>query len=282
MPAKFDVKMTRDALYKCFPEEIEARADLNGRQEKPNIEWLIADILRHGQLEPVLIWNDGGSAVLAAGFSRWRAISEINKRKLTQNKLQIKCVYINCNEQSAFIRNLSENRMRNPTTPIDDAHNIQKLFDWTMDEKQVAQIYFPIAATDDEVKDAIKWIRERVNLIRLTPEAERAMRDGRLNETAAQAISKLSGAQQKELIKNNDGKINAKDIKAAAPKNNRGRKPGEVKPVPIDAELRRRITGLVESANWELFEENPDLIDVSMIEVQAEKLAALKNYIAEN
>lgn len=277
MPAKFDVKMTRDALYKCFPENIEVRANLNGRHEKPDIEWLIADILKHGQLEPVLIWNDGGTAVLSAGFSRWRAISEINKRKLTPNKLQIKCVYINVNEQGAFVRNISENRMRNPTSPIDDAHNIQRLFEWTMSEADVAKIYFPLAATEAELKESIKWIRERVNLIKLSPEAERAFKDGRLNETAAQAIAKLSSAQQKEALKK-DGKISAADIKANAPKSNRGRKPAPAKaPEPMDAELKRRITAVYESADWDDFDPKVS----AYIEVQGNMLQNLMKYIEE-
>lgn len=278
MPAKCTEGMKRDALYKCFPEDIEIRPDLNGRHDKPDIEWLIVDICSHGQMQPVGIWDDAGTPVLAYGFSRWRAISEINKRKLLPNKLEIKCVYVRCNEQGAFIRNISENRQRNPTTPIDDAHNIQRLFDWEMDEKDVAQIYFPIAATEEETKAAVKWVRERVNLIKLTPEAEKAMIAGRLNETAAQAIAKLSSSQQREALKNaGEGKIKAKDIKSSIPKSNRGRKPGEPKPIQIDAELRRRITSVIESANLEEYDENKS----DFIEVRAVDLVALKNYLDE-
>lgn len=277
MPAKLNVKMTRDAVYKCYPEQIEIRPELNGRHDKPDIEWLITDILKNGQIEPVEIWSDGGTPVLGLGFSRWRAISEINKRNLTPQKMQIKCTFIaRCNEQTAFLRNISENRMRNPTSPIDDAHNIQRLFNWAMDEKDVARIYFPLAATEEELKKALKWIRETVNLAKLTPEAERAMRDGRLNETAAQAIAKLSSAQQKEALKGKDGKITAAEIKASAPKSER--KPAEKKSAPIDPELRRRISAVVESADWEEYDEKIS----TFIEVRAEDLAALKNYTSEH
>lgn len=276
MPAKFNVEMTRDALYKCFPEELEIRPELNGRHELPDVEWLVKDILEHGQMSPVEIWNDAGSPVLVYGFSRWRAITEINRRKLTPDKLQIKCTFISrCNEQLAFIRNIAENRMRNPTTPIDDAHNIQKLFNYAMDEKAVAKIYFPLAATDEELKKALKWIRETVNLIKLAPEAERAMRDGRLNETAAQAIAKLSSSQQKEVLKRKEGKISAADIKATVPSKS---KPANKKNVLLDnTELRRRITAVVESADWKNYDENAS----TFIEVDATLLAALKNYTDE-
>ena len=271
MPAKFNVEMTRDAMYKCFPEEIEVRPDLNGRHDKPDIEWLIADMLKYGQLQPVIIWNDGGAAVLSAGFSRWRAISEINKRKLyAKEPWKIKCVFANTNHQGAVLRNISENRMRNPTTSVDDAHNIQRLLDVEqMSLEDVAKVYFPIAATEDEMKEALKWVRSRVDLIKLTPEAERAVIDGRLNETAAAAIAKLSSAQQREALKAG-GKLKAKDIKALKPRKERA-----VKAVPIDPELKRRITAVLESADWDNFEESKSI----QICINAEALAALRNYV---
>jgi ParB-like nuclease domain len=275
MPARCTEGMKRDAVYKCYPEEIEIRPELNGRHDKPDIEWLIADILKRGQKQPVEIWDDAGQAVLSYGFSRWRAISEINKRKLTPEKMQIKCVYCKCNEQQAFINNICENRMRNPTSELDDAHNIQRLFEWGMDEVEVSKIYFPIAVTEDELKEAVKWVRERNNLVKLTPEAQKAMRDGRLNETAAQAIAKLSSAQQREALKANDGKIKAKDIKALAPKSTRGRKPAPAKAAAIDVELRRRIMVVINSGNWEDFDETKS----EYIDVSASALAALRNYI---
>jgi hypothetical protein len=278
VPAKCTQGMKRDALYKCYPEDIEIRPQANGRHEKPDVEWLVKDILANGQMEPVGIWDDGGKPVLSFGFSRWRAISEINQRNLTPIKQMITCIYLKCNELGAFTRNISENRMRNPVSPIDDAHNIQRLLNWQMDEKDVAKIYFPTAATDAELKDAVRWIQERVKLIKLTPEAEQAMKDGRLNETAAQAIAKLSSAQQKEILKSKEGKVKAKDIKAVTPKSTRGRKPNEPKAPTMDAELLRRITAVSQTANWEDYDEAKTV----WVEVNAEAMAALDNYVKES
>jgi hypothetical protein len=269
MPASFNVPMTRDAIYKCPPENITIRPELNGRQDKPDIEWLIVDILKHGQMQPVVIWSDGGDPVLAAGFSRWRAISEINRRGLTPQPMLIKCVYKQTNETGAFILNISENRMRNQTTLLDDAHNIQRLFEWTMDEEAVAKIYFPTAATEAELKDAIKWVQNTVSLVKLAPESQQAMKDGRLTESAAQAIAKLSAANQRAELKK-EGKITAKDLKARS--KNAAAKPKRPK---IDAELLRRITAVIQTADFANYDEKAGL----WIEVDAEALSALKNYI---
>src|SRR5437870_10614480 len=79
--------------YSFDPAALKINPKLNGRHDLPDIEWLIADIAKNGQLEPVPIRNDGGTRVLCAGFSRWRAIVEINKRKLTPVPLRIRCSY---------------------------------------------------------------------------------------------------------------------------------------------------------------------------------------------
>lgn len=272
MPAKFDFEMKRDAMYKCLPEKITILPEMNGRHDKPDIEWLIADMLNNGgQLQPVIIRNDGGRAVLVAGFSRWRAVSEINSRKLyAKEPWEIKCTFANCNERGAFLRNISENRMRNPTTPVDDAHNIQRLIEVEqMDEKEIAKVYFPIAATEDELKDALKWVRGRIELIKLCSEAERAVVAGRIDETAAAALSKLTSAQQREALKK-DGKITKKHIQGVKPP-----KPAKpAKPAKIDPELKRRLTAVIESANWDEMDET-----TSHIYVNLEALAALKNYV---
>ena len=267
------IEYSRTSEYRFLPENIEVRAELNGRLHKPNIEDLIADIVRYGQHTCCLFWSDAGTPVLAAGFSRWRAVSEINKRKLTPKPLELRCTYIKCNEQGAFLRNISENRMRTPASPIDDAHNISKLIEnWQMDEKEVAKIYFPTAETEEELKEALKFVRSRLELVKLTPEAERAMRNGRLDETAAQAIAKLTSAQQREALVSKEGKLSAKDIKAAAPKSTRAKKTPK-----IDPELRRRITAVIETADFDNYYEKKPV----WIEVNAYNLVALKNYINE-
>jgi hypothetical protein len=189
--------------------------------------------------------------------------------------LKLRANYVKTNEKGAFIRNISENRMRNETTPVDDAHNIQKLIEaWQMDEKEVAKIYFPTAATEDELKDAVKWVRGRIDLIRLTPEAEKAVTDGRLNETAAAAIAKLSASQQRAALKSKDGKLTAKDIKAASPK--KPKKEKAAKPAKIDPELKRRITAVIETAML-------DQQHLSVwVEVNKDALLFLKSYIEES
>lgn len=258
MAVAFAGDYKRTAEYRFLPENISIKPDLNGRHEKPEIEWLITDMLAHGQHTPVVIRNDGGTAVLVAGFSRWRAVSEINKRNLTPVKMFLRCTYVQCNETEAFLINISENRFRNPTTAIDDAHNIKRLLNvYGMTEDEVAAFYCPTAKTEIELKAARKFVKDRVALISLSPEAEGAVRSGRVTESAAKAISKLTQEQQREVLKQ-EGTIERKDVtKSAAPK--------AAKVVHRDVELMRRVTLVLEDISGMLHDPKMEFVEVERI-----------------
>lgn len=177
MAVKFDVEHSRTSEYRFLPEDITVKPDLNGRHDRPDIDWLIASILREGQNTPVTIRNDGGKPVLVSGYSRWRAISKINKDKLAPVKMQLRCTYVQCTEHEGFLANIAENRFRNETTEIDDAHNIKTLMNrYNMTVDGVAAFYFPKAeASTDEMKKAVKWVNKRMALIGLTKSAAKAV-----------------------------------------------------------------------------------------------------------
>ena len=269
MAVQFAADHKRTSEYRFYPDDIAIKPDLNGRHDKPEIEWLITDILANGQHTPVAIRNDGGQAVLVAGFSRWRAISEINKRGLAPVKMQVRCTYVQCSEAEAFLINISENRFRNPTTALDDAYNIKRLLNvYAYTEEQIAKVYFPTAVTVDELKAAAKFVRDRIALISLSPEAQDAVRSGRVKESAATAIAKLSQDQQHEVLKK-EGTIERKDLKPpTAPK---GPKPGM-----RDPELIRRVTAVLEDVVGVLNDQ-----EEQFIEIDRKLLLNLHNYVEE-
>lgn len=271
MAVKFTTDHTRTSEYRFNVEDITIRPDLNGRTELPDIEWLITDILLRGQHTPAVIRNDGGLAVLVSGFSRWRAISEINKRGLAPLTMQLRCTYVQCSEAEAFLINISENRFRNPTTPIDDAHNIKRLLNvYGRTEDQIAAIYFPTAKTENELKEARKFVQERIALITLVPEAETAVREGRVTPTAAKAIAKLSEAQQKKVLEK-EGTIDRKDVTPAVERK------VTAKPVPKDAELLRRIALMFEDVAGILY--TKEMIEEGYVQVDRVLLVNLFEYV---
>lgn len=203
MAVEFKAEHTRTAEYLFLPKDIKFKAELNGRYELPDIEPLIDSMVKRGQLQPVLIRKDGDQAILVAGFSRWRAAVEINKRKLTPESFRLRCVYVKCSEQEGVLSNIAENRFRNSTTPIDDAHNIARCERYGMTLEEIATHFRPV---DDfgiplEEKKAVKWVRDRLALIGLTNQSVEAMRNGSVKPNAAKVLATLSEEQQAFAIK---------------------------------------------------------------------------------
>jgi ParB/RepB/Spo0J family partition protein len=200
MAVQWATKCNSTQEWRFLPEDIVIPSHLNGRHVLPEIDWLIEDILANGQHTPVVIRKDGGKPVLCAGFSRYRAVSEINKRKLSPVPLQLRCTYSQSDEKEGFLLAISENHMRNSLTDLDYAYNIKLLMKkFGMLEEQVALVYFP-SSDGKASKEALKFVRQKVALIDLSKEAEKALIEGRLKGSAARAIAKLSNEQQKELI----------------------------------------------------------------------------------
>jgi ParB/RepB/Spo0J family partition protein len=207
MAVEFKTAHKRTSEYNFAPEDIVIKADLNGRHEITDIEWLIADIVERGQLQPVVIRNDGGLPVLVAGFSRWRACMEINKRKLTPVPVRLRCSYFRGSEMEGFLANISENRLRNQTTAMDDAYNCRRLEQWGMELDAIAAHY----------REKPAWVKKRLSLLSLTEPAREAVANGVIKPTAAAEIAKLSEEKQREVVAraNNGEHVRVSDAAAA-------------------------------------------------------------------
>ncbi len=191
MAIDFKTQHKRGSEYLFMPEDIAITPEMNGRHDLPDITGIVESIRKYGQLQPVGIRNDGGAPTLVYGFSRWRAISEINETRRPEEKMRIRCTPIRCNEDDGLIANIHENRKRNPTTPLDDAHNIVKL----------ERMGKTIAEIAEEYGESAAWVNGRLSLLSLAPEAKEALASGKIKVTAALAIAKLAAKQQKEAIK---------------------------------------------------------------------------------
>jgi|SRR6266850_2964810 len=243
MAVDFKNPHTRTSEYLFLPEDIKIKPSLNGRHDLPDISGLKADMLAQGQLQPVLIRKDGNHAVLCAGFSRYRAASEINKQGgIGKDKngnpimFKLRCVYFQGDERSGFLANVAENRFRNKTTELDDAHNIARLTRYGMSEEEIAEFY----------REDVAWVRKTVKLVTLCEEAQAALKANEIKPTAAQAIAKLSEEQQRKAMKAiGTGGAVAASIREASGENRNG-KPSKAGLKEISLVLRRRL----EEGKW--------------------------------
>lgn len=236
MAVEFDVKGSRTSEYRFLPEMLEIHPELNGRHIAPDVEPLIQSIVSYGQLQPVTIRRAAGMPVLVAGFSRWRAVSEINKRKLLDKPIELRCCYTQLTEKQAFLANIAENRDRCATTPMDDAYNLQRLINvHQMTEQECADAY----------RASVSWVKGRLALIEATPEVEKQIRAGKIKGPAAKAVAKLSKEHQQNLAKvaEEKGKVTPADIRRETgepdkpptpPAASQGQETGNLKSLAID------------------------------------------------
>jgi hypothetical protein len=136
-------------------------------------------------------------------------------------------------------------------------------------EDQVCAIYFPLAKTENELAEARRFVKDRISLISLVPEAEAAVRNGRMTESAAKAIAKLPSAKQRKVLDSTPGNIERRDVVPPAPK--------APKPAPKDHELLRRITAVFDDIVGDLLHDE----DEQWLEVDRKLLVKLWEYVEE-
>ena len=211
MAVTFSDNPTRGSVYYFDPADVVIKAELNGRHVAPDLTDLKNSLLANGQLQPVIIRreqvNDKTKAVLVAGFSRWQAISELNKTRKPGDRIKIACVFTQQNEVDAYISNWDENRARNATQPMDDAHQFAQLRKWGKTDKEIAQ----------RCRVSESAVKQGLLLMEAAPEVQKAVENGRIKPTAAAKIAKLAAEQQRAAVKG-EGRVSAADVRKATGK----------------------------------------------------------------
>ena len=122
--------------------------------------------------------------------------------------------------------------------------------------------------TEDEAADAyrasVSWVKGRLALLELTPEAEKAVRSGRVAPSAAKAIAKLSKEHQKRIVER-PGKVTAADVKREAPK------PAPKVASPAKATLQAALKVLLAECD-----QQPD---VMVFEIHRDTIRALRDAV---
>jgi ParB-like chromosome segregation protein Spo0J len=218
-------------LWGEYPSAITIIPEVNGRHEDTDISALVADIESNGQRTPCLFRKgDNNETILVYGHRRWRAVMEINRRRAERGEAPIKLMgtYMRGGELEGLILAIGENRFRKDVSDIDNAYNVGLLIErYHKSLDEIAEIYFPEAKTAEEKTEAVRRVKDWNTLLELVPEAQQAVRDGRIKVTAAKTLAKLAPKQQREkLAEKPTGRIKGKDIAPA-------KKPPSVKALMI-------------------------------------------------
>lgn len=210
---------TRSDMFNVAPSEILLNNDLRGRQFAPEEDKIIAlaeSMIDYGQQQPVQARrNSDNRLLLVMGFTRTAAARLIVDgftgsdglfRQDSEFKLQVKIT--NGNDEDSLIRNIVENAIRNECSPIDDAHNQERLRDrHGKSDIEIAKVY--------GYSSGVKVGRLR-KLLSLCADGQKLVHIGKLGVQGAIDLLDLPADKQKEIIAGlmNDETIKGSDIRA--------------------------------------------------------------------
>jgi ParB-like chromosome segregation protein Spo0J len=145
MPLPSSLRIAKSDLFKINPMNLELSEEkYNGRWvpvSTEKVRELATSIATQRQKQPVRVRRISGKGedavfTVTAGFTCTKAVILINKdkelRELAglrshEDIFPLQCIMSNVNDTEAFVENVIENALRHETSPIDDAHNHEKM-----------------------------------------------------------------------------------------------------------------------------------------------------------
>lgn len=187
MAIKIEVgEARRGDLWFVKPSNILVDWTKNGRDEPPSdaeSRVLAKDIRDNGQLQPVLGRRLPDRRVeLVFGFRRYAAALLIERE---DPEFRLKIVVEDMNEKQAFLRNVRENLHRKDVTPIDSAHNIERLERYGVSPQEIADV-FGISTTQ---------VASFRKLLVLPDQIQKRVANGTLGFSVALELSKLTESE---------------------------------------------------------------------------------------
>lgn len=166
----------------------------NPRQDFSHVPDLAKSLMQEGQLSPcvVRLADDGESAILTDGESRWRAANYANTH-LSGNVVALKCVSEpkNTTEDSRIFRQLAHNDTGRALQPIERAKAYKLLIEKYKCTK--ADIARRVGKTSQHVADMLA-------LLDAPEEIQKGVQQGRVSATAAIKASRSSSKVKDRLV----------------------------------------------------------------------------------
>jgi ParB-like chromosome segregation protein Spo0J len=226
MKIKAGDNVRRGDLFYIDPYQIKVREDLRGRHKPPTDEDVISmaeSMLDFGQIEPVEARRLPDQTLeLNLGFTRTAAARLIREGFKVQTDdgeverhdadfmLQVKVV--DCNDQTAFTRNVVENCHRNMTSPMDDAFNQDRLRNlYGYNDVAIARLYgYPNSSKVSRLHKLLSLDRKVQDLVHAGPQ------DGGMSVQAALDLLELPADQREEAVKTAtaNGKVSGAEIRS--------------------------------------------------------------------
>ena len=236
----------RNNMFLVEVDKIKTQDGWNARRDFGDIEGLAAKIQKRGILQPLRVRREGNDIVLVAGERRLRAVQLLQEKGVPFEKVPCVLANRNANESDNFLDMLAENADRKDLTPIEEAEGFKRLISYGLDEAKIAEEYGCSVST----------VQNRLELLKASPQARKALQDGRVSPAAV--LQLLRGFENRE---EQDGALTdameaagpngtVSKTAARAARASKGREPAaRVRAMPykdIDV-LQRRISKVVSS-----------------------------------
>lgn len=208
----------RSDMFKVDPNEIIVDPEMRARWEVPGEDRVleIADsMFDFGQQQPIICRcrPDDKKLVLEAGGTRLEAAKLIVANRDPNWRIEVKVM--DHNEEDGFVSAIIENRIRNETSPMDDAVNVRALRERYGKE-------------DQEVCDILHckstYLRQLETLLSMPKKVQKLVHQRKLSVAAMQLLVGLTGDALEEALSQNTGKgtIDTSHVRQTA--RNRGKR----------------------------------------------------------
>lgn len=218
-----DIDVKRGDVLRLWPEDIIVDPAKRGRTFLPtqeDVEAMGMDIGTNGQEQPVPvnIRPHDKRVELYAGFTRHEAITWWNAT-FPEQRMRIECVARDRNPQEAFVSNIKENLIRNPTGPMNDAFNIRALTEkFHLSDEEIRKLY----AGGKKEAMSPSWLNDMRALVTLETEYQEQIHNGTIPLSIGIQLAKMDPAKRAQTLQDataDGGKATTTKVLAAARKN---------------------------------------------------------------
>lgn len=243
MASTTSLSVRKSTTHMLRPDDIEVRPQLNGRwKDLARPDRLIDSLLSLGQIQAVVLRPnpENGNPLLVAGFRRILAAKTITKEKLggysPDKPFLIECkLFPVKTDEEALLLNIAENRDRESTSAIDDAHNMDRLHkDHGMKYEDIAKHYGM----------AVSSVSNRISLLTLAIPIQEAVHKGEMSPTAALQLVGSDDQTQAEALK-----LGAKTIDQVRQTAAKGSQTGQRRPGRKRSDPNARVKTLKDTRN---------------------------------
>lgn len=198
------VSRTIESIIRPIPYKYLTASGLNPRRHfnQEALEELAASITAQGILQNLVARErDDGTYEIAAGERRWRAVCLLIERGDLNADYKLPVRVTELTDRELVELAVAENSQRANVTPLEEADGFAKLIELGADVAEVA----------DRFGRPERFVRQRIALHRLVPDARAALDEGRMTLATAQAFANAPRRIQQAALENSgrdfDGRI---------------------------------------------------------------------------